>query len=134
MKYPMKLIAPLKDYLWGGTRLRDEYGKETQLTKIAESWELACHKDGKSVIANGAAAGRTLSDWLAEAGADALGTRAAKILYFPLLIKLIDAHDDLSVQVHPADDYALRVEGEYGKTELWYVVEAGGGAALWLSA
>lgn len=130
MKYPMKLIAPLKDYLWGGTRLRDEYGKETQLTKIAESWELACHKDGKSVIANGAAAGRTLSDWLAEAGADALGTRAAKILYFPLLIKLIDAHDDLSVQVHPADDYALRVEGEYGKTELWYVVEAAPGAEL----
>ena len=130
MKYPMKLIAPLKDYLWGGTRLRDEYGKETQLTKVAESWELACHKDGKSVIANGAAAGRTLSDWLAEAGADALGTRAAKIPYFPLLIKLIDAHDDLSVQVHPADDYALRVEGEYGKTELWYVVDAAEGAEL----
>lgn len=128
--YPMKLIAPLKDYLWGGTRLRDEYGKETQMAKVAESWELACHKDGKSVIANGAAAGRTLSDWLAEAGADALGTRAAKFPYFPLLIKLIDAHDDLSVQVHPADDYALRVEGEYGKTELWYVVDAAEGAEL----
>ena len=48
MKYPMKLIAPLKDYLWGGMRLRDEYGKETQLMKVAESWELSCHKDGKS--------------------------------------------------------------------------------------
>ena len=59
MKYPMKLIAPLKDYLWGGMRLRDEYGKETQLMKVAESWELACHRDGKSVIANGAAAGQT---------------------------------------------------------------------------
>ena len=130
MKYPMKLIAPLKDYLWGGTRLRDEYGKETQLTKIAESWELACHKDGRSVIANGAAAGQTLADWLADAGADALGTRAAKFPYFPLLIKLIDAHDDLSVQVHPNDDYALRVAGEFGKTELWYVVEAAPGAEL----
>ena len=130
MKYPMKLIAPLKDYLWGGTRLRDEYGKETQLTKVAESWELACHRDGKSVIANGAAAGWTLSDWLAEAGTDALGTRAAKFPYFPLLIKLIDAHDELSVQVHPNDDYALRVEGEYGKTELWYVVDAAPGAEL----
>ena len=130
MKYPMKLIAPLKDYLWGGTRLRDEYGKETQLTKIAESWELACHKDGRSVIANGAAAGQTLADWLADAGADALGTRAAKFPYFPLLIKLIDAHDDLSVQVHPNDDYALRVEGEFGKTELWYVVDAAPGAEL----
>ena len=104
MKYPMKLIAPLKDYLWGGTRLRDEYGKEAQLTKIAESWELACHKDGMSVIGNGAAAGQTLADRLAAEGVGALGTKAAKFPYFPLLIKLIDAHDDLSVQVHPDDD------------------------------
>lgn len=130
MKYPMKLIAPLKDYLWGGTRLRDEYGKETQLTQVAESWELACHKDGKSVIANGAAAGQTLADWLAAAGVDALGTNAAKFPYFPLLIKLIDAHDNLSVQVHPSDNYALRVEGEYGKTEMWYIVDAAPGAEL----
>lgn len=130
MKYPMKLRAPLKDYLWGGTRLRDEYGKETQLTKVAESWELACHKDGMSVIANGAAAGRTLADWLAAEGQDALGKNAEKFPYFPLLIKLIDAHDDLSVQVHPADDYALPVEGEYGKTELWYIVDAAPGAEL----
>ena len=130
MKYPMKLIAPLKDYLWGGTRLRDEYGKDTQLTKVAESWELACHKDGMSVIANGAAAGQTLADWLAEAGAGALGTKAAKFPYFPLLIKLIDAHDNLSVQVHPDDEYALRVEGEYGKTEMWYIVDAASGAEL----
>ena len=130
MKSPMKLIAPLKDYLWGGTRLRDEYGKDTQLTKVAESWELACHKDGMSVIANGAAAGQTLADWLAEAGAGALGTKAAKFPYFPLLIKLIDAHDNLSVQVHPDDEYALRVEGEYGKTEMWYIVDAASGAEL----
>ena len=130
MKYPMKLIAPLKDYLWGGTRLRDEYGKDTQLTKVAESWELACHKDGMSVIANGVAAGQTLADWLAEAGAGALGTKAAKFPYFPLLIKLIDAHDNLSVQVHPDDEYALRVEGEYGKTEMWYIVDAASGAEL----
>ena len=130
MKYPMKLIAPLKDYLWGGTRLRDEYGKETQLPKVAESWELACHKDGKSVIANGTAAGHTLADWLAAEGKDALGTHAARFSYFPLLIKLIDAHDNLSVQVHPDDDYALRVEGEYGKIEMWYIVDAAPGAEL----
>ena len=130
MKYPMKLIAPLKDYLWGGTRLKDEYGKETQLTKVAESWELSCHKDGKSVIANGAAAGQTLAGWLAAEGADALGTNAAKFPFFPLLIKLIDAHDNLSVQVHPDDDYALRVEGEYGKTEMWYIVDCEDGAEL----
>lgn len=128
--YPMQLIAPLKDYIWGGTRLKDEYGKATQLTKVAESWELACHKDGKSIIANGAAAGQTLEAWLAEEGKDVLGTNAAKFPYFPLLIKLIDAHDNLSVQVHPNDEYALRVEGEYGKTEMWYVVDAAPGAEL----
>ena len=128
--YPMKLIAPLKDYLWGGTRLRDEYGKETQLTKIAESWELACHRDGMSVIANGAAAGQPLADWIAAEGVGVLGTKAVRFPYFPLLIKLIDAHDNLSVQVHPNDDYALRVEGEYGKTEMWYVMDAAPGAEL----
>jgi phosphomannose isomerase type I len=128
--YPMKLIAPLKDYLWGGTRLRDEYGKETQMAKVAESWELACHRDGMSVIANGAAAGQPLVDWIAAEGVGVLGTKAARFPYFPLLIKLIDAHDNLSVQVHPNDDYALRVEGEYGKTEMWYVMDAAPGAEL----
>ena len=128
--YPMKLIAPLKDYLWGGTRLRDEYGKETQMAKVAESWELACHRDGMSVIANGAAAGQPLADWIAAGGVGVLGTKAARFPYFPLLIKLIDAHDNLSVQVHPNDDYALRVEGEYGKTEMWYVMDAAPGAEL----
>ena len=128
--YPMKLLAPLKDYLWGGTRLRDEYGKETQMAKVAESWELACHRDGMSVIANGAAAGQPLADWIAAEGVGVLGTKAARFPYFPLLIKLIDAHDNLSVQVHPNDDYALRVEGEYGKTEMWYVMDAAPGAEL----
>lgn len=130
MKYPMKLVAPLKDYLWGGTRLKEEFGKKTQLEQVAESWELSCHKDGKSVIANGAAAGKTLAAWLAAAGEDALGMKAAKASGFPLLIKLIDAHDNLSVQVHPDDAYALRVEGEHGKTEMWYVVDAAPGAEL----
>ena len=68
MLYPMKLIAPLKDYIWGGTRLKEEYGKKTDLDKVSESWELACHKDGKSVIANGEAEGQTLEDWLAKQG------------------------------------------------------------------
>lgn len=127
--YPMKLTPPLKDYLWGGTRLKTEYGKHTDLAKVAESWELACHRDGMSVIANGPATGQTLADFVA-ANPAALGTRAARFPYFPLLIKLIDAHDNLSVQVHPANDYALRVEGEYGKTEMWYVVDAEPGARL----
>lgn len=128
--YPMKLIAPLKDYLWGGTRLKEEYGKKTDLDIVAESWELACHKDGKSVIANGEAKGKTLEDWLAAQKKDVLGTHVAKFPYFPLLIKLIDARGNLSVQVHPDNEYAQRVEGEYGKTEMWYIVDCEPGASL----
>lgn len=127
--YPMKLIAPLKDYIWGGTKLKTEYGKKTELDKVSESWELACHKDGMSVIANGSAQGKTLESYLEENSA-ALGERAKKFPYFPLLIKLIDAKDNLSVQVHPDNDYAMRVEGEFGKTEMWYIVEAEPGATL----
>lgn len=130
MLYPMKLEAPLKDYLWGGTRLKDEYGKKTNLDKVAESWELACHKDGKSKIVNGEAAGLLLEDWLAGQDKSVLGTNAASFPYFPLLIKLIDAKGDLSVQVHPDNDYAMRVEGEYGKTEMWYIVDCEPGASL----
>ena len=129
MRYPMKLMPVLKDYIWGGTKLKQEYGKETTLPSIAESWELSCHRDGQSVIANGAAAGQTLAAWL-ESAPEALGRRAARFPYFPLLIKLIDAKDNLSVQVHPDDDYAMRVEGEYGKTEMWYIVDAASGAEL----
>ena len=129
-RYPMKLIAPIKDYLWGGTRLKEEYGKKTDLDIVAESWELACHKDGKSVIANGSAQGMTLEAWLAEQKEDMLGTHVAKFPYFPLLIKLIDARGNLSVQVHPDNDYAQRVEGEYGKTEMWYIVDCEPGASL----
>ena len=130
MLYPMKLEAPLKDYLWGGTRLKDEYGKKTNLDKVAESWELACHKDGKSKIVNGEAAGMFLEDWLTGQDKSVLGTNAASFPYFPLLIKLIDAKGDLSVQVHPDNDYAMRVEGEYGKTEMWYIVDCEPGASL----
>jgi mannose-6-phosphate isomerase len=130
MLYAMKLIAPLKDYIWGGTRLKEEYGKKTDLDKVSESWELACHKDGKSVIANGEAKGRTLEDWIDEQGKGVLGSHCEKFPYFPLLIKLIDAKDNLSVQVHPDNDYAMRVEGEYGKTEMWYIVDCEPGATL----
>ena len=130
MYYPMKLQAPLKDYIWGGTKLKTDYGKQTDLEKVSESWELACHKDGQSVIVNGEAAGQTLEDWLRAQDKSVLGTRGAKFPYFPLLIKLIDAKDNLSVQVHPDNDYAMRAEGEYGKTEMWYIVECEPGASL----
>lgn len=120
---PMKLISPLKDYLWGGTKLKTDYNKQTELDIVAESWQLSCHKDGSSVIADGEYAGLTLPEWIEKQGKAVLGTNAERFENFPILIKLIDAKQSLSVQVHPDNEYALRVEGEYGKTEMWYVVD-----------
>ncbi len=126
----LKLKAPCKDYIWGGNRLREEYGKTLDSDRIAESWELSCHKDGQSVISGGKYDGKTLSDYIAENGKSVLGTNCGRFEYFPILIKLIDAKDNLSVQVHPSNEYALRVEGEYGKTEMWYIVDCDEGAEL----
>lgn len=121
--YPLLLKPPVKDYVWGGSRLKTEYSLETENDIAAEGWMLSCHKDGSCVIINGELAGKTLPEVLDIWGKDALGENAAKFAYFPLLIKLIDAKQKLSVQVHPNDEYALKNEGEYGKTEMWYVVD-----------
>lgn len=126
----LKLKAPCKDYIWGGNRLREEYGKQLDSDKIAESWELSCHKDGQSVISGGAYDGKTLSEYIEEKENSVLGANCRRFEYFPILIKLIDAKDNLSVQVHPSNDYALKVEGEYGKTEMWYIVDCDPGAEL----
>ena len=128
--YPIKLKPAFKDYLWGGTRLRDDFGKDCDFDKIAESWELSCHKDGNSVVADGEFAGLTLAQYIEKEGKSVLGTNCEKFENFPILIKLIDAKDNLSVQVHPNNEYAQRVEGEYGKTERWYVVDCDEGASL----
>ncbi len=130
MLTPIKLTAPLKDYLWGGKRLKEEYNKKSDLEKVAESWELSCHKAGESVIKSGEFEGLTLSQYIEKNGKDVLGSRAKAFEEFPILIKLIDAADNLSVQVHPENEYALRVEGEYGKTEMWYIVDCEEGAHL----
>ena len=125
------LLKPaFKDYIWGGTRLRDEYGKECDLDKVAESWELSCHKDGPSIISGGKYDGMTLLELINKKGRQILGRNCERFENFPILIKLIDAKDDLSVQVHPDNDYAMRVEGEYGKTEMWYIVDCDEGAEL----
>ncbi|MCM1577368.1 MAG: mannose-6-phosphate isomerase, class I [Ruminococcus sp.] len=126
---PVKLKPAFKDYLWGGTRLRDDFGKECDYEKIAESWELSCHKDGASVVASGEFAGLTLAEYI-EKNKGVLGTNCGRFENFPILIKLIDAKDNLSVQVHPNNEYAQRVEGEYGKTEMWYIVDCDEGAEL----
>ncbi|WP_028509448.1 type I phosphomannose isomerase catalytic subunit [Ruminococcus sp. NK3A76] len=125
-----RLSPAFKDYLWGGTRLRDDFGKQCDFEKIAESWELSCHKDGASVVADGEDKGLTLAQYIEKHGKGVLGTDCEKFENFPILIKLIDAKDNLSVQVHPDNEYAQRVEGEYGKTEMWYIVDCDEGAEL----
>lgn len=128
---PILLTPAFKDYLWGGTKLKTEYGLKSDLDIVAESWELSVHKDGQSTVASGSDTGLSLSDYLKKCGRCALGKKAEAFDYFPLLIKLIDAKDNLSVQVHPSDAYALKNEGEYGKTEMWYILEAEPDASLY---
>ena len=126
----LKLRPALKDYLWGGTRLKTDFGFQTDLDIVAEGWMLSCHKDGENIVENGKYKGKTLSEVIEETGTEILGTNAQKFDRFPILIKLIDAKKDLSVQVHPDNDYALRVENEYGKTECWYILDCDEGAEL----
>lgn len=128
---PIVLQGICKDYLWGGNRLREEFGKESKADKIAESWELACHKDGSSIVMSGNNAGLDLKAILEKYGTGFLGTNCEGCSTVPVMIKLIDAKQDLSIQVHPDDEYAMRVEGEPGKTEMWYIVDALPGAALY---
>lgn len=127
---PIKLLPVFKNYIWGGTKLKTYFGKDCSYDRIAESWELSCHKDGNSVIANGKYKGYTLSDYIKAEGKHILGENCERFERFPVLIKLIDAKDNLSVQVHPNNEYAMRVENEFGKTEMWYVVDCDAEATL----
>ena len=127
----LKLKPSCKDYLWGGTRLMTEFGKEYDGDKLAETWELSCHPDGPSYVANGEYAGETLSEYILMEGKKVTGTHSRHYSQFPLLIKFIDAKDDLSIQVHPDDEYAMKNEGQYGKTEMWYIVDCEEGASLY---
>ena len=120
-----KLFAPCKAYIWGGTKLKEKYGKTTDADVCAESWELSFHKDGLTTVAGG----KTLAETLTK---EELGTHVQTFPFFPTLNKFIDAKSNLSVQVHPSDEYALKHENSLGKTEMWYVVEAEEGAGLYL--
>lgn len=122
--YPMKLIPETKDYLWGGQRLEKEFGIRGRTDILAEAWTLSCHPDGESVVANGHFQGMTLRQVLFGNAEKALGDKTPLAMYFPILIKLIDARQSLSVQVHPSDMYAFSHEcGKKGKTEMWYVLD-----------
>lgn len=127
----VRLLPAFKDYLWGGTKLKQFYNKKTDLDIVAESWELSTHKDGQSIVDSGAHRGMPFGEYLEVLGKDALGTKGAAFENFPMLIKFIDALDNLSIQVHPDNDYAQRVEHEYGKTEMWYILDADEGAQLY---
>ena len=124
----VKLIPAYKDNLWGGTKLKTAWNKQTDLPIVAESWELSCHDAGLSVTGSGKDQGKTLKEVLTP---QTLGKAAAGFTFFPVLIKFIDAKENLSVQVHPSDEYALKNEGEYGKTEMWYVVDCEKGGGLY---
>ena len=127
---PLKLIPAVKDYIWGGTRLSKEFDIVSFADKQAEAWVLSCHDDGENIIQGGKYDGRTLKSVLENEGKDYLGTNCKKFDFFPILIKLIDAKDDLSVQVHPSDEYALKNENQYGKTEAWYIIDCDEGAEI----
>lgn len=127
---PVSLKPAAKEYLWGGTRLNDDFNLGLPVYPLAEAWMCSTHPDGLS-LADGEGCSlaellREHPDWL---GTHVLQTTGGKP-ELPILIKLIDAKEDLSVQVHPDDGYAGRVENSWGKTEMWYVLSARPGAQL----
>lgn len=119
----LKLKPATKDYLWGGTKLKEKYNKESNEDILAETWELSAHKDGQSKILNGEFKGKNFDEYYREKGNTMVGKNYDKER-FPILIKFIDALKPLSIQVHPSDEYGLKNENDYGKTEMWYVLEA----------
>lgn len=120
-----KLFPECKDYVWGGNKLKEAYGKTSEKSLVAESWELSFHKDGLTKTENGL----TLASQLTN---EDLGSNLSGFEFFPVLNKFIDAKQNLSVQVHPSDAYALKNENSFGKTEMWYIVESEEGAGIYL--
>ena len=127
----IKLEPAFKDYLWGGTKLKDIYHKKCDYDIVAESWELSAHKDGQSVVASGRFQGMLFGDYLKKIGPEGLGWKSQAFERFPILIKIIDAKNSLSIQVHPDDEYALREENEYGKNEMWHIMDCDEGAFIY---
>ncbi len=129
MNYPIKLQPVFKEIVWGGNRLKNDYGFKSDLNNIAEAWMLCARDDGDNVVVNGEFEGKSFTELVKE-HKELLGTKGEKYEEFPLLIKFIDAKSDLSVQVHPDDEYAKKYENSYGKTEAWYILDCDEGAQL----
>jgi len=120
-----------KERIWGGQNLKKKLNKlDLPSTNIGESWEISAHKEGESVLDNGILKGKKLSEIFNEFGTEYFGDVKTKYSEFPLLIKFLDAEDDLSVQVHPDNEYAQINEGSLGKEEIWYVLDAEPGSRL----
>lgn len=135
MVRPFLMKPAAKDYLWGGSRLNDEFDKDIAMYPLAETWECSTHPDGLSIVASGEYEGMTLKDVLKlhpeYMGSHPLENIDGQEIELPILIKFIDANKDLSVQVHPDDEYAYKYEnGQRGKTEMWYVLDATDNASI----
>lgn len=128
----IKLTPAFKDYLWGGNQLKERYGIQSDLDVVAEAWELSAHPDGESVVVTGKHKGLTFSKYIETVGKTILGWKCSPLQSFPMLVKFIDAKGNLSIQVHPNDDYALEHENQYGKNEMWYVIDAKPGSGLYV--
>ncbi len=125
MLYPLTFEPIYKDYIWGGVRFGQAFSRQLPFAHNAESWDLSCRSTEMSVVSQGPCKGQKLGDLIESDKIAYLGTRLADIKNFPLLQKLIDANDNLSVQVHPTDSYAQEKDNcPYGKTEMWYILEA----------
>ena len=127
----IKMVPACKDYLWGGERLAELYQYKACGEMIAESWGLSAHPAGCSLVKGGEYDGLPFDKYLREVGKEVLGWKCQPYERFPILVKFIDAKDKLSVQVHPDDDFALEHENEYGKNEMWYVVDCEEGAGIY---
>ena len=131
--YPIKFKKCFIDKVWGGRAFETVLGMSLpEDREIGESWEVSSHKNGMSVVENGIFKDITLETLVKKYGAELLGKDVSERFSgkFPILIKYLDVNDRLSVQVHPSDDYALKVEGEFGKSECWYIIDASEDAKL----
>ena len=125
--YPLKFIPIVKDKIWGGQKLNKIFGKQANgLPNIGESWELSAYPTDASVVENGYLTGKTLPELIEKYGEQLIGKKVYERFgqNFPLLFKLIDANEDLSIQVHPNDEQAKIRHNSFGKTEMWYVLNA----------
>ena len=126
MLYPIQFAPILKDKIWGGQKLKTVLNKSSQLDNIGESWEISDVEGDTSIVANGALKGQNLKELLETYKGDLIGEKNYKIFgnKFPLLIKFIDAKEHLSIQLHPNDALAAKRHNSFGKTEMWYVMQA----------